>query len=79
MGGNIETGEMEMLSKDALELFKQDHHDRVDRLVKEEDRERRHDEGPPIFRKDEIIELRGARFRVARIAKNMLMLRPLKG
>lgn len=82
MGGNIRTGEMEMLNtEEAREFFRNDFHSALDQEVsmEPEERERRHDEGPPIFHEEEIIEIRGGRFRVARVSKRGMLLRPVKG
>lgn len=84
MGGNIETGMMDMLDNEQKrEMFSEHFHKVLDKEIPgeqhAEERERRHDEGPPIFREGEIIELRGGRFRVARIDARKLILRPLKG
>lgn len=80
MGGNIETGRLEMLDdQKAMAEFTKQHHERVDRLVPEEDRERRHDEGPPIFRVGEIVEVKGMRLEVMMIDSEALVLMPRKG
>ena len=84
MGGNIETGMMEMLDDEMQHKFFEDNfHKLLDRKLPgdlhAEERERRHDEGPPIFRIDEILELRGGRFRVSQIDTDALILRPVKG
>ena len=84
MGGNIETGMMEMLDDEKRRaLFETDFHGAVDRMMPgdmhAEDRERRHDEGPPIFRVGEVLEIRGGKYRVGRIGKRGMILRPVKG
>lgn len=80
MGGNIETGKMDVLTEDMKEEFAESFHQKLDKLdMQPEERERRHDEGPPFFRVDEILELRGCRFRVARIDSQKLILRPVRG
>lgn len=80
MGGNIETGKMDVLTEDMREEFAKSFHQKLDEIKMEpEERERRHDEGPPFFSEGEILELRGCRFRVARIDSQKLILRPVKG
>lgn len=82
MGGNIETGMMEMLNdEERRAMFSEHFHKTLDKdvLTSPKEKERRHDEGPPIFKLDEVIEVRGGRFRVARIGKRGLLLRPVKG
>ena len=84
MGGNIETGMMEILNdEEKRALFSEHFHKTLDKTIPEkkhsEERERRHDEGPPIFKVGEILEMRGGNFRVARIGKRGMLLRPVKG
>ena len=79
MGGNIESGRFDQLMPGDVPEFTRQHHERVDRLVKKEDRERRHDEGPPIFRVGEIVEVKGMRLEVMMIDSEALVLMPLKG
>ena len=82
MGANIETGMIEPLAgQQEIDEFKKQFHRRLDEAVppsRPDERMRRHDEGPPVFRQDETIELRGGRFRV-HIVGNMIALEPLVG
>ena len=84
MGGNIETGMMEMLDDETRrQLFETKFHNSLDTMLPSdmhaEERERRHDEGPPIFRVGEVLEIRGGKYRVARIGKRGMILRPVAG
>lgn len=81
MGGNIETGRMEMLSGDAEELrqFAEDHMKRVNRVTPPEQKQARHDAGVPVFKVGETVGLRGMLFRIARVSERGLLLRPQKG
>lgn len=83
MGQNIETGRIEQLhTPEQQQTFKSMFHDMVDKQLhgpqQADTRMRRHNEGPPIFHEDEVIELRGGRWRV-HIVGQMLALEPLKG
>ncbi len=86
MGVNIDKGRIEEIPNEPelRELFERDFHRQLDKklggneLLKEE-LERRHDEGPPIFRHDEVIEIRGAKFRVISITEDAMVLTPMRG
>ncbi len=84
MGGDIRSGEMHELDTEAKRKFFQNYyHETLDEVLTGdqhvEERERRHDEGPPIFRVGETIELRGARFRLTKMDRKGLRLKLLKG
>lgn len=84
MGGNIETGMMDILpDEETRRAFEEHFHKVLDKKIpgdmKAEERERRHDEGPPIFRVGEVLEFRGGRFEVKLISEEALVLMPVKG
>lgn len=78
MSANIMTGEISPVFRDGREELRKEFEAHLQK-IDPTNAKRRAADGPPIFEVGETIELRGARFRVARIAKNMLLLRPLKG
>ena len=90
MAMDIETGRIEALNSDTMELLTKgkkraanQFHKALDDMhpgdMHEEMRERRHDEGPPIFRVGEVLEIRGGRFEVMMIDTEKLLLMPVKG
>ena len=90
MAMNIETGRIEALNSETMELLTQGKKKAADQFHKalddmlpgdmhEEQRERRHDEGPPIFRVGEVLEIRGGRFEVMLLDSEKMLLMPMKG
>ena len=90
MGADIETGMMEMMDADTMEdllkeksAFSDKFHNSLDKMLPgdmhEEMRERRHDEGPPIFRVGEVLEIRGGRFEVTLLDSEKMLLMPVRG
>ena len=84
MGGDIRSGTMEQLkNEETQKIFKDYFHNTLDEMLPgeqhKEERERRHDEGPPIFHVGEILETRGGRFRVTRIDRKGIRLKLMKG